>query len=169
MSTVPVGKRWPTRVGVQSDEPGEASATHLRHVDTEVGHGDVLIAAITSCTNTSNPSVMLAAGILAKKAVARGIRDYVAGGGFLFAMCTATETIDLALAAEGADIAASFADGTPLDPQVEGRLYWSRSFAFRLTRREESLRSSVLISRRSNENPNSTFRGQLQRRPIPNR
>lgn len=65
-----------------------------------------------------------------KKAVARGIRDYVAGGGFLFAMCTATETIDLALAAEGADIAASFADGTPLDPQVEGRLDWSRSFAF---------------------------------------
>ncbi len=39
----------------------------------EVGHGDVLIAAITSCTNTSNPSVMLAAGILAKKAVERGL------------------------------------------------------------------------------------------------
>jgi len=37
-------------------------------------HGDVLIAAITSCTNTSNPSVMLAAGLLAKKAVARGLR-----------------------------------------------------------------------------------------------
>ena len=44
--------------------PGEA---------TELGHGDVLIAAITSCTNTSNPSVMLAAGILAKKAVERGL------------------------------------------------------------------------------------------------
>jgi aconitate hydratase len=39
----------------------------------DVGHGDVLIAAITSCTNTSNPSVMLAAGILAKKAVAKGL------------------------------------------------------------------------------------------------
>jgi aconitate hydratase len=38
-----------------------------------VGHGDVLIASITSCTNTSNPSVMLAAGLLAKKAVARGL------------------------------------------------------------------------------------------------
>src|SRR4051812_9989575 len=38
----------------------------------EIGHGDVLIAAITSCTNTSNPSVMLAAGLLAKKAVAAG-------------------------------------------------------------------------------------------------
>jgi aconitate hydratase len=39
----------------------------------ELGHGDVLIAAITSCTNTSNPSVMLAAGLLAKKAVERGL------------------------------------------------------------------------------------------------
>ncbi len=41
--------------------------------DTEVGNGSVLIAAITSCTNTSNPSVMIAAGILAKKAVERGL------------------------------------------------------------------------------------------------
>jgi aconitate hydratase len=40
----------------------------------ELGHGDVLIAAITSCTNTSNPSVMLAAGLLAKKAVEKGLR-----------------------------------------------------------------------------------------------
>src|SRR5439155_5484413 len=39
----------------------------------DVGHGDVLIAAITSCTNTSNPSVMLGAGLLAKKAVERGL------------------------------------------------------------------------------------------------
>jgi aconitate hydratase len=40
----------------------------------ELGHGDVLIAAITSCTNTSNPSVMLAAGLLAKKAVELGLK-----------------------------------------------------------------------------------------------
>jgi aconitate hydratase len=40
----------------------------------KVGHGSVLIAAITSCTNTSNPSVMLAAGLLAKKAVERGLK-----------------------------------------------------------------------------------------------
>jgi aconitate hydratase len=43
-------------------------------VDAQLGHGDVVIAAITSCTNTSNPSVMLAAGLLAKKAVERGLR-----------------------------------------------------------------------------------------------
>src|SRR5436190_7598187 len=43
------------------------------HAEIDLGHGDVLIAAITSCTNTSNPSVMLAAGLLAKKAVERGL------------------------------------------------------------------------------------------------
>ncbi|HSH37268.1 MAG TPA: aconitate hydratase, partial [Chthoniobacterales bacterium] len=42
--------------------------------DSQIGHGSVLIAAITSCTNTSNPSVMLASGLLAKKAVERGLR-----------------------------------------------------------------------------------------------
>ena len=41
---------------------------------TAIGHGDVLIAAITSCTNTSNPSVMLAAGIVAKKAFEKGLK-----------------------------------------------------------------------------------------------
>ncbi len=65
-----------------------------------------------------------------KKAVARGIREYVRQGGFLFAMCTATETIDLALAAEGVDIAASYADGTPMDPRADERLDWRRTFAF---------------------------------------
>ncbi|HTW07381.1 MAG TPA: aconitate hydratase AcnA [Acidimicrobiales bacterium] len=43
------------------------------HEDYEIGHGDVVIAAITSCTNTSNPEVMVAAGLLAKHAVERGL------------------------------------------------------------------------------------------------
>jgi aconitate hydratase len=46
---------------------------HPTKMALDVGHGDVLIAAITSCTNTSNPSVMLAAGILARKAVEKGL------------------------------------------------------------------------------------------------
>jgi aconitate hydratase len=50
------------------------SADELTAATVDLGHGDVLIAAITSCTNTSNPSVMLAAGLLAKKAVERGLR-----------------------------------------------------------------------------------------------
>jgi aconitate hydratase len=49
-------------------------ADPFRHGQSRIGHGSVLIAAITSCTNTSNPSVMLAAGLLAKKAVERGLR-----------------------------------------------------------------------------------------------
>ncbi len=44
------------------------------HAEAEIGHGSVLIAAITSCTNTSNPSVMLAAALIAKKAVERGLK-----------------------------------------------------------------------------------------------
>ena len=48
--------------------------TDAPQVEIDLGHGDVLIAAITSCTNTSNPSVMLAAGLLARKAVEKGLR-----------------------------------------------------------------------------------------------
>src|SRR5437763_13229650 len=50
------------------------SSQMFLHGRTHIGHGSVLIAAITSCTNTSNPSVMIAAGLLAKKAVERGLR-----------------------------------------------------------------------------------------------
>jgi aconitate hydratase A / 2-methylisocitrate dehydratase len=56
-------------VSVNGEQP--AAATDKKGA---VGHGSVLIAAITSCTNTSNPSVMLAAGLLAKKAVERGLK-----------------------------------------------------------------------------------------------
>ncbi len=56
-------------------EPNEAlPPSAFLPFDAEIQHGSVLIAAITSCTNTSNPSVMLAAGLLAKKAVERGLR-----------------------------------------------------------------------------------------------
>ena len=65
-----------------------------------------------------------------KKAVAQRIRDYVEGGGFLFAMCSATETLDLALAAENVDIAAAYSDGTPSDPDASGKMDWSRTLAF---------------------------------------
>jgi aconitate hydratase len=52
----------------------DSTADPFQHGQSEIGHGTVLIAAITSCTNTSNPSVMLAAGLLAKKAVERGLK-----------------------------------------------------------------------------------------------
>ncbi|MBL8151626.1 MAG: aconitate hydratase AcnA, partial [Blastocatellia bacterium] len=70
--------RHAIKMALRVIDPALASATAVAPTqeDTpsvEVGHGDVLIAAITSCTNTSNPSVMLAAGILAKKAVEKGL------------------------------------------------------------------------------------------------
>ncbi|HXI21952.1 MAG TPA: hypothetical protein VNH46_12735 [Gemmatimonadales bacterium] len=65
-----------------------------------------------------------------KKAVARQIRAFVERGGFLFAMCTATETLDLALAAEKVDIAASYADGTPMDPDASRKMDWTQTLAF---------------------------------------
>ncbi len=56
------------------DRLEEVPADEFPRVETELGHGDVVIAAITSCTNTSNPSVMLAAGLVAKKAVEKGLK-----------------------------------------------------------------------------------------------
>lgn len=66
-----------------------------------------------------------------KKDVAEKIREYVANGGFLFAMCGATETLDLAIAAQNVDIASVFADGTPMDPDADAKMDWSRTLAFR--------------------------------------
>ena len=65
-----------------------------------------------------------------KRAVAQAIGAYVERGGFLFAMCTATETLDLALASAGTDIAASYADGDPMDPAAQQRMDWGRTLAF---------------------------------------
>jgi aconitate hydratase len=62
-------------VAAEKPRTGDAIAVQLEGGETvELDHGHVVIAAITSCTNTSNPSVMLAAGLLAKKAVERGLR-----------------------------------------------------------------------------------------------
>ncbi|MEK7675487.1 MAG: aconitate hydratase AcnA [Verrucomicrobiota bacterium] len=59
-----------SRVKKEADARTDAPS---REITLEIGHGSVLIAAITSCTNTSNPTVMLAAGLLARKAVERGL------------------------------------------------------------------------------------------------
>ena len=73
-----------------------------------------------------------------KKAVARGIRDYVTNGGFLFGMCAATETLELALAGQDVDIAANYADGTPMDPAAAEKMQWDRSLAFHGARLDTS-------------------------------
>ncbi|MEQ9288264.1 MAG: asparagine synthetase B [Cyclobacteriaceae bacterium] len=65
-----------------------------------------------------------------KLGIVKKIQSYVASGGFLFAMCSATDTYDIALAAEGVDICESMFDGDPMDPQAQSKLDYSRTFAF---------------------------------------
>ena len=65
-----------------------------------------------------------------KSAVAQKIRNYVIGGGFMFAMCSATDSFDIALAAEGVDICEPMFDGDPSDPNYQQRLDFSKTFAF---------------------------------------
>ncbi|MBK6731437.1 MAG: asparagine synthetase B [Bacteroidetes bacterium] len=66
-----------------------------------------------------------------KLAVALRIRDFVSGGGFLFAMCSAADSYDVALAAEGVDICDNMFDGDPSDPQAQQKLNYDNTFAFK--------------------------------------
>ena len=66
-----------------------------------------------------------------KLAVAKKIKDFVHGGGFLFAMCSATDSYDIALAAEGTDICAQMFDGDATSPSAEEHLDFSRTLAFK--------------------------------------
>jgi hypothetical protein len=65
-----------------------------------------------------------------KKAVARSIKDYIAGGGFMFAMCSATDSYDIALAAENVDICDVMFDGDPPDPDAQKKLDFGKTLAF---------------------------------------
>jgi hypothetical protein len=66
-----------------------------------------------------------------KLAIAKKIRDFTAGGGYLFAMCSATDSYDIALAAEGVDICESMFDGDPADPAAQEKLDYTKCFAFK--------------------------------------
>jgi len=65
-----------------------------------------------------------------KKAVADRLAAFVSRGGFLFAMCGSTETLELALAGRDVDIAGVAADGSPVDPGADGKMEWTRAMAF---------------------------------------
>ena len=65
-----------------------------------------------------------------KRAVAKKIRDYVIGGGFMFAMCSATDSFDIALAADGVDIAESMFDGDASEPNYQSKIDFNKTFAF---------------------------------------
>ncbi len=111
---------------------------HLHHEDFTGQFGKFFAAFRSAPWYVEQQAMMeeLAAGLgfpsvwKLKHAVALGIRDYVEGGGFLFAMCSATDTIDLALAYLGVDIVPQEIDGTPLDPARETRRDDGGTFAF---------------------------------------
>lgn len=65
-----------------------------------------------------------------KLSIVKRIKEFVAGGGFLFAMCSATDSFDIALAAEGVDICAPMYDGDTADPAAQEKLDFSRTLAF---------------------------------------
>ena len=112
-------------------EPGQLDdrfATAREGVD--LGHGDVLIAAITSCTNTSNPGLMLAAGLLAKKAVERGlnvpphVKTSIAPGSRIasdyFATNSLQESLDaLGFETVGYGCTTCIGNSGPLNPELE--------------------------------------------------
>ena len=75
-----------------------------------------------------------------KLAVAKKIRDFVIGGGFMFAMCSATESFDVALSADGVDICEPMFDGDESEPNYQSKVDYSNTFAFKdfiLERRPE--------------------------------
>ncbi len=66
-----------------------------------------------------------------KLAVSKKIRDFVAGGGYLFSMCSAPDSYDVALSAENTDICAEMFDGDPIAPDAQSKLNYHNCFAFR--------------------------------------
>lgn len=66
-----------------------------------------------------------------KLAVVQRVKAWVASGGFMFAMCSAADTYDIALAAQGTDICDGIYDGDPIDPNYQSKLDYSQCFAFR--------------------------------------
>ncbi len=95
--------------------------------------------------------------------VAKRIKSYCAGGGYLFAMCSGAETLDIALAANGVDISESVYDGDDADPEAQGKLDYDQSLAFENFTLEYSGRKYSDINsgpHRPNywETPNTYFR-----------
>lgn len=73
-----------------------------------------------------------------KLAVAKNIRDFCSGGGFLFAMCSGTDTFDIALAAENTDICERMFDGDSTDPNAQSKLDYTQTFAFQNFKLDEN-------------------------------
>jgi hypothetical protein len=97
-----------------------------------------------------------------KKAVARAIKAYVGRGGFLFAMCSATETLEIALAAEHTDFVAPEYDHTSMDPNAQSKLDFSQPLAFE----NFTLQLNPLIGSFSNIDVNQVNAGKIPTGPF---
>jgi hypothetical protein len=93
-----------------------------------------------------------------KLGVAKQIRDFVAGGGYLFAMCSAPDSYDIALSAEGLDICEHMYDGDPTTPNFNSKLDYTKTFAFK----DFTVSTNPLEYRKSNIDMTYT-RGQIPR------
>ncbi len=96
-----------------------------------------------------------------KKAVALALRQFIEKGGFLFAMCSACNTLDIALSATKTDIVDKVFDGTPIDPNYKSKLDYSLSLAFE----NFNIDSDYLSSSHGNIDYNQVNSGALSRRP----
>ena len=134
---IPYDRIWDA--DVLGDDLGEYEWLHLHHEDFTGQYSKFYVtyagAPWLEEEVARNEEAALALGYAdvpaLKKAVSRRIRRYVEEGGFLFAMCSAPETLELALAARSVDIAAAYSDGTPPDPDAGAKVDWGLSMAFR--------------------------------------
>lgn len=133
---VPYDKLWDEEV--IEGKLADYDWLHLHHEDFTGQHGKFLgsssgqpwyIQQVTLLENMARKLGFAKVSEL-KKAVVEKIRDYVINGGFMFAMCSATDSYDIALAARGVDIVDAVFDGDPYDPDAQGRLDFHRTFAF---------------------------------------
>jgi hypothetical protein len=112
---------------------------HLHHEDFTAQHGKFYAAYHTFPWYQEEEAVQKAMAqklgfakvTQLKAAVAVGIKDFIGKGGFMFGMCSATDTYDIALAAQGVDIADIVYDGDPPDPLAQRKLDYSRTLAFK--------------------------------------
>lgn len=134
---IPYDALWDPQV--LDDQLGDYDWVHLHHEDFTGQYGKFYFSYRTADWYTEqvrlNESTAKKLGYASvrelKLAVARKIKAYVLEGGFLFAMCSATDTYDIALAAAETDVVHQLFDGTPVDKDYAGKLDYSRTFAFR--------------------------------------
>lgn len=154
--------------GVLEDKLAEYDWLHLHHEDFTGQYGKFYASQGGTPWYKANQkkSEEMAAKLGYKKvselklAVAKRIKEYVAGGGFMFAMCSATDTYDIALAAEGYDICDRIYDGDGYDQNASSKLDFSKTFAFKdftLITNPMIYEHSTIDSKERNISPESDY------------